>query len=154
VEGQSKFLMISSTETVRKRRECKEYGTDLHRPLTTRMTTKFASMGTREAVTAAEVLCSADTRPKRRITRTDRTSLTSQEGTAGTARATKESTTMAAVIQFQPSVAKRAGQLARTLRASSRANMAVKRALSMSSARPRDVREPSEATSRSANWAL
>ena len=124
-----------------------------HRPLTMRMMTKVARMGNSEAVTAAVVLFSAGIWPKRWMMRTERTSLTSHAGTAGTARATKERATAAVLNQFQLSAAKRMGLWAATLRASSRAKAAVKKALSLSSARPRDVMEPSEAMSRSANWA-
>lgn len=84
----------------------------------------------------AAVLWRAGAPASRRTTRAERTSVTSQEGTAGAASAARERATVAASTQFQPLAAKRAGQWARALRASSRAKAVVKKPLSAASARP------------------
>ena len=117
-----------------------------------RMTKAFI-IGTMEAVTAVIMVLRALTRPKRRMTRKARMSLTSQSGKLLKPCPARETRTMTTSNQFQPLRKKRLEKLAKMLKSSSVAKAKVKRLLTVASRRPKDVSEPSCLVSAAEYWA-
>ena len=106
-----------------------------------------------EAVTAVIIVLSALMRPKRRMTRKARMSLTNQSGMLSTPCAAREMPTMKTSNQFQWLRTKRLNQLPKALKSSSTVKAKVKRRLIRASRRPIGVSAPSSSVSASANWA-